>query len=325
MDGSFACPECGNTVEVHGLSPGRQTRCEFCSRLVEIPFIPRVVDPTWKRARFGRPRWVTWAWVALGLSLVVIISIGSSRLFVRRASREKALAIEKLLSSSAQHRKMGAYGPALVDLDAAIELAHSSSSMNSERLVELKQERAKTVHQEVEGILTKLSRSEGPASASSTGEWLSLRARASKDPDLSSLKFKIEEKFQFFLSQRVESAFQAARQEFQAGRYSESLESCIRMDRDAAQLPPDVGDKWRIHAQAFVASLIRNRGVLIEPLSGQFIHVSDQTTYESRFIPVVKDALRSNGYLLQPVGIPMWNRPRLPLVTKSNGYLLQPV
>ena len=42
MDGSFACPECGSTVEVEGLTPGRQVRCEFCQRLLEVPYLPSI-------------------------------------------------------------------------------------------------------------------------------------------------------------------------------------------------------------------------------------------------------------------------------------------
>ena len=44
MEGSFACPECGTFVEVHGLAPGRQVRCGFCNRLLEVPYLPRAAD-----------------------------------------------------------------------------------------------------------------------------------------------------------------------------------------------------------------------------------------------------------------------------------------
>ena len=58
MDGSFACPECGSDVEVRGLAPGRQVRCGFCHRLLEVPYLPRAAGPSWKRRRFARPKWV---------------------------------------------------------------------------------------------------------------------------------------------------------------------------------------------------------------------------------------------------------------------------
>src|SRR3954462_516084 len=64
MDEAFACPECGTNVQVQGIAPGRQVRCGFCHRLVEVPYLPRAVDPGWRRQRFGRPWWVPWAWAS---------------------------------------------------------------------------------------------------------------------------------------------------------------------------------------------------------------------------------------------------------------------
>ena len=69
MDGSFACPECGSSVEVTGLAPGRQVRCGFCNRLLEVPFLPRAADAPWKRRRFARPKWFIWACAALAVAV----------------------------------------------------------------------------------------------------------------------------------------------------------------------------------------------------------------------------------------------------------------
>ena len=58
MDGSFACPECGSDVEVRGLAPGRQVRCGFCHRLLEVPYLPRAAGriletPSFRAAEMG--------------------------------------------------------------------------------------------------------------------------------------------------------------------------------------------------------------------------------------------------------------------------------
>ena len=80
MDEAFACPECGTNVEVRGLAPGRQVRCGFCHRLLEVPYIRRVDAPGWRRRRFGRPWWVTWAWAGLGALVVLIVFFAAFRL-----------------------------------------------------------------------------------------------------------------------------------------------------------------------------------------------------------------------------------------------------
>src|SRR4051794_22333962 len=83
MDGSYACPECGSSVEVRGLAPGRQVRCGFCQRLLEIPYLPRVPVAPWKRRRYGRPKWVPWAWSALAVVAAVVLIAISGRIWRR--------------------------------------------------------------------------------------------------------------------------------------------------------------------------------------------------------------------------------------------------
>src|SRR5690349_15488757 len=95
MGGTFACPECGNEVELKGTSPGRQVRCGWCETWGEGPFLPRSVGaPRRKRFRGRRPRWVAWAWAGLALLGVVVLAVGTSRVLRSqdRARRERALA-----------------------------------------------------------------------------------------------------------------------------------------------------------------------------------------------------------------------------------------
>ena len=87
MDGSFACPECGSSVEVAGLAPGRQVRCGFCNRLLEVPYLPRAAESAWKRRRFARPRWFVWACVALGLVSVASLGTGTFALSLASMTR----------------------------------------------------------------------------------------------------------------------------------------------------------------------------------------------------------------------------------------------
>src|SRR6516162_6229364 len=85
MDEAFACPDCGTTVAVDKLVPGRQVRCGFCHRLLEVPYFPRVSDPRWYRRRFNRPWWVLWARCSLGLLGLVILLVATFRFLDQRA------------------------------------------------------------------------------------------------------------------------------------------------------------------------------------------------------------------------------------------------
>ncbi len=126
MDGSFACPECGTTVEI--------TR--DCARpagsLRLLPPAARGPLPSprrcpWKRRRFSRPKWVVWSWAATGRC-----GCGHARRRCGPIRQEavpfgrKSASIKLLVESSRQHEADGRLNQALIDLDAALELAQKA-------------------------------------------------------------------------------------------------------------------------------------------------------------------------------------------------------
>ncbi len=123
MDGSFACPECGYKVEVRGLAPGRQVRCGFCHRLLEVPYLPRAADASWKRQRYARPKWVPWAWIALAAVSALILLTGAVQFLKRQYDSIQDRSISQLFDSARRHEADGRLGEALIDLDTALELA----------------------------------------------------------------------------------------------------------------------------------------------------------------------------------------------------------
>src|SRR5262249_6521538 len=126
MDGSFACPECGSTVEVRGLAPGRQVRCGFCQRLLEVPYLPRVPVAPWKRRRFARPKWVPWAWSAIGVVAAVILIVLVVRIWRRHHQTALEESIYERIESSRLQQESGHLNLALIDLDVALELARKA-------------------------------------------------------------------------------------------------------------------------------------------------------------------------------------------------------
>ena len=123
MDGTFACPECGSEVEVHGLAPGRQVRCGFCHRLLEVPYLPRAADAPWKRRRFAHAKWVPWAWIALAAISVALVAAGAVKFLKRQYDSIQDRSISQLFDSSRRHEADGQLGEALIDLDTALEMA----------------------------------------------------------------------------------------------------------------------------------------------------------------------------------------------------------
>ncbi len=117
MDEAFACPDCGTTVEIKGLAPGRQVRCGFCHRLLEVPYFPRVAEPNWKRRRFERPWWVRWAWSGLGSLGFLILVIAAVRFLDRQSQIALDRSSQRLIASSHNQEEAGDCDRAVVELD----------------------------------------------------------------------------------------------------------------------------------------------------------------------------------------------------------------
>ena len=143
MDGSFACPECGNTLELTGLSAGREVCCGWCRTWVEVPYLPRTVRPTRSRrsARWKRERsWVRWAWIGASVLAVLIVATGANRMIRRgRARREKVIAA--LIASADAGVLAGQFDRALAAIQGALVEAGQIEPLDTARIEELRRRR----------------------------------------------------------------------------------------------------------------------------------------------------------------------------------------
>ena len=143
MDGFFACPECGSAIEVAGLAPGRQVRCGFCHRLLEVPYLPRVPVGRRRTQRFWEGKWVRWAWTGVA-AVAILATIVSGIRFVGRQYRSfQDGAIGQVLEKSQAYEADGQLGQALVERDVAIDLIRRSGASTHYALA-LEQERRGT-------------------------------------------------------------------------------------------------------------------------------------------------------------------------------------
>jgi hypothetical protein len=294
MDGSFACPECGSPVEVEGLAPGRQVRCAFCHRLLEVPYLRRVPVASWRRRRFGSPRWVPWAWSAIGVVLAVILVAGGMRFWKRHHQSAQEGSIHKLIESSRLHEDAGHFNQALIDLDAALLLAREAEPMDRIRLGEQRARRQELARRDAESVLDRLVR-EGSAK-SPLGDWLNLIARCGHDTDLAALRPRIEERFRSVVKQRSDSELAFARQAFESGTVVASLESCDRIGKLLPHLSPEIRQAVRHEVEALVTRLVETHGIVVEAPQGQFV-LGSHSSYVSTMLPVLVKALEAKNYL----------------------------
>src|SRR5690242_17254539 len=211
MDGSFACPECGSEVEVEGLAPGRQVRCGFCHRLLEVPYLPRVPVPT-RRRRFGPSRWVRWTWYAAGVVAAIAVIIAGIRFATRQYRSAQEASIQNLIAQSREHEAVSRLNEALLALDSALDLLRRSGPTNQVPLEEEQKHRADLARREFEGAMDQLARN--ATDPYPLGEWLGLIARSSKDPDLKELKPKALLEFRRSLRHQIAKELEAARKDF---------------------------------------------------------------------------------------------------------------
>jgi hypothetical protein len=293
MDGSFACPECGSEVEVRGLAPGRQVRCEFCHRLLEVPYLPRAAGPSWKRRRFARPKWVAWAWVGLGVLLVIVVAAGAVQFLRRQYDSIQDRSINRLLVSSQRHEADGRLGEALIDLDAALDLAEKAGPDWAKRCEQERTGRRDLARRDAEAVLAGLCGNQ--SSTLRLGDWLNLIARAQRDRDLASLVSKIDERFQASLDEQSRRELASARQLFASGNVSASMDACDRIGAFVKHLSKVSQQAVREETESLVTELAKTAGVTVTVTPGKFLYGSN--SYVLEMVPVLERALASKGYL----------------------------
>jgi hypothetical protein len=294
MDGSFACPECGSNVEVHGIAPGRQVRCGFCQRLLEVPYLPRAADPSWKRRRFGRPKWVRWALVALGLAAAVIIVTGSLRFLKKHYDSAQKRSINRLLESSRRHEDVGDLNQALIDLDAALDLAQQFNPAGISQLAEYQKKRRLLAQREVEAKLDRLRRHD--PSTFPLGDWLNLIARLPRDADIAPLVDPINKQFEAALRREADSQLKAARRLFDSGQGVEASKRCDRIAGLVKHLEPEIQSTLRSETEKLVSQLVAKYGLIFQAPRGTFVFGSE-SSYVADLMPILLEALEAKGYL----------------------------
>jgi hypothetical protein len=293
MDGSFACPECGSVVEIAGLAPGRQVRCGFCHRLLEVPYLPRVPLGT-RRRRFGPSKWVRWAWWAVGVVAAIAVIVAGMRYIGRQYRSAQEGSINKLLASSRANEAAGQLGLALIDLDAALELTRRSGRSAHFPLDDERHRRADLARREARGTLEQLARN--PSRSFPLGDWLNLIARTTKDPDLATLGPAVLAEFRRNLQHQIATELESGRRDFDAGRVVPSIEACERIAKLLPHLPPDAQAEVRRETEALVFRLIETHGVALETTQGHF-EFGTLETYRGKLLAMLTRGLENKGYL----------------------------
>ncbi len=305
MDEAFACPDCGTTVEIKGLAPGRQVRCGFCHRLLEVPYLPRAAESGWKRRRFERPWWVRWAWSVLGLLGALVVVIATARFLDRQSHIALDRSIQRLIASSHDKEKAGAWDPAVVELDSAINLCALDSGKHKELLGQLRTRRQALARRGALDVLERLRQNENRPFP--LGDWLNLQARVATDPDLAPLRDEVAAKLETQLKHCVEADLVAARNAAELGNAVTAFDHCETMAPLVERLPEPVRGRLRGEASTIVTALVDRHGVLVEPLRGHFL-TDSLARYNAQMIPTLIKSLKAKGYLPQPDASPWSDR-----------------
>lgn len=239
-------------------------------------------------------KWVRWAWFGIALTAVVALILGGIRFAGRQYRSVQEGSINKLLASSRAHEVEGRLDLALLDLDAAIDLARRAGALPRFPLEEHQTHRADLARRDAEGSFAALMRA-SPGSYS-LGDWLNLIARSRKDPDLSSLKPEIESKFRDSLRRQAATELETARRECDAGRAVASLRACDRVAILLPHMTPDAGSSVRREVEDLVTRLVQTNGVALETPRGDFV-LGSHETYRAHLLPVLIKALEAKDYL----------------------------
>lgn len=293
MDGEFACPECGKTVKAPPPGgPGRQARCEFCGRLLEVPFLPRAESDS-KRSRKGPPRWVPWAWWGISIAAVCLVALGGVQVVLRGERAGRVRSIETLIAESRASEADGRVDEALLKLDQALELLPAVKGRIAEDPESVREWRRSLARRDANDALRSLEERGG--SNATLGEWLNLVARSGADRDLAPLRQEVEGRFQEALRHWIDREEAALKSEAEAGRPRSALDHGASAIEAAAQLPPSEQAKELERIDSMVVPLIERWGVAISFPAVE--SGDDSSDYAATMKPEMIQALEAKGYL----------------------------
>jgi hypothetical protein len=262
--------------------------------LLEVPFLPRAAPALWKRRRFGRPKWVLWAWAALGTLAVLMLTVGAVRFLVQYRRSAYQRSIHHLLGSSEDKESNGRWSEALIELDAALEMAKNANPPDTHLLDGQRARRRQLALQDAEAVRNKLLGTN--SSSFPLGEWSELIARCARDDDLSPLLRPITDQFHASLRTQVEAELASARRSSESGEAASSLASCERAARLLAHIPqPERATAWD-RAEKMVTQLLGKCGVQIETPRGRFV-IGSVESYLDEVLPLLVTGLEAKGYL----------------------------
>lgn len=293
MEGEFTCPECGKTVKAPPPGgPGRQARCEFCGRLLEVPFLPRAeigAKRGWRRS----PRWVPWAWWGVSIVAACLVAYGGVQIVVRGERAGRVRLIEGLIAESKAGEAEGRISLALAKLDQALELLPAVDYRIAEDPTAIRERRRTLALQDAKNALEDL-RSRG-GSKETLGPWMTLAARSGADPDLAPLRQEVESQFQAAIRSWIDREEAAAKSEADAGRPLAALERGASVVEAAAQLPVADQAKALERIDSMIVPLIERWGAAIDfPVDEGG---ADSGWYREEAKSEIVQALEAKGYL----------------------------
>ncbi len=314
MGGQFACPECGQGLELRGLTPGRAVRCDACETWVEVPFLPRADGwrlPGPARAGSGRGRgrgrpgrwWESKALRgALGFAVLVVGGLMASRMVGGRVRSDRERVLAELVAAGDRAEAAGDPAAALIEAEAALAQARTIDPPGSARLVELDRRRGLASIREARGRLEALG---GLDPARAVGEALTLLARSKADPALAPLAPAIEAAADAARLARVEAAADAARRLAAEGRAAEAFAAAVAWHDHAGGLAEADARPARDAAEAAIEDLVARFGIALPPTSGRFLAGSGEG-YDRALAPPLLETCKLKGYLPPPAPGSPW-------------------
>ena len=305
MEGVFACPDCGSEIQVQGLSPGREMRCDWCSARVEVPFIPRAEQI--KRLRtIGRGRrrfWPRWVWCLVGLLCVMIVAAGLNRWIQARWRSDESDSLAKLIAISEKAEKAGRLDDALVHLEGALVLLKKRNpTVVSTELSELTNRRDDLARGDFMKGLEALRKAPHYASVDLEpiiGRGLNLLARARSDSALIDFDDQVVAELDRLRTLWAVSDAIHAEAALKAGEFAKAAEYSEHQYETAEHIPAADRLPQQVMASNRVESIIRRCGLVVEFAPSSYTLGSDKT-YAGLLLPSLKSTMIRSGYYPKP-------------------------
>jgi hypothetical protein len=304
MSDTLTCPRCGEELKLMGRTAGQRFQCPRCQAWVDVPVLRRTIK---RGRRLATPRERplvrgretsrrVWVGFGAGTLAVLLVLLVVQWIFTVRARREQVRAVEALAEQAKALARERNYGAAVNEIETARVQALRIEPTDRALLLRLKDLYDQIIVNEVKSQFPKL---DALAPEQRVEAYRALRSRIRDNPNLARYEEAANSRLDLAYEQWGEADLKQAASLLKANKAARAMDLCERAVGNTATLTGERRHGIRAEADALVSQIIPRRGLILEPMRGQYT-LGSESSYTAVLQRDLAEVLRQRGYVIRP-------------------------